>query len=289
MIKIMKKRDIYDEIQQKWIQGEIIKNEYVSFKGWSDKWNVSLKNIPEKYIKKIYTHTKRFRPKIGDEVQIKTENIGKENIYDFRKIYKDLEDKCYYYNLIVNECNKWTNGIVIKRCGKFVSVLYIYNKYVCIIKIKKDSNVICEKDTHNKKKRDIFIDIFLRIKNWNKIKYFEELFLYNLNKNENIEDYLNLKLDIILELIINNIHYFDEEDKKIAFLKIILFHNKFKKRCYFELAHLYMNKNDINKKLIFRYLCLSDNTKIAVKYIQDKVKKDNNSNDPIDILYDLLT
>lgn len=284
--RIMK--DIFDKNQNKWIQGEIIDNKYVSFKGWSEKWNMPLENIPDRYIKKIYTHTKRFRPQVGDFVQIKIKNVGKENIYDFRKIFNDVEDKFNYCHLIKYGYNTWSNGIIIKKNGKFVSVIYTYNRYVCIIKVKKDSNVICEKNTHksNNDNNNIFVDIFVRINNFNKIKYFGEMFLFDLKIKENINDYF--ELDFVISFILDNIHYFEDEDQKISFLKMILFSNKFKKRCYFELAHLYMNKKDISKKLIFRYLCLSDNTNIAVKYIQDKICIENNSNDPIDILYDLL-
>lgn len=62
--------DIFDENQNKWVEAEIIDNIYIQFKDWSKKWNVSLQIIPNKYIKKAFTHTKRFRPKIGDIVQI---------------------------------------------------------------------------------------------------------------------------------------------------------------------------------------------------------------------------
>ena len=285
-IKIMK--DIFDENQNKWVQGQIIDNKYVSFKGWSKKWNILLERIPDRYIKKIYTYTKRFRPKIGDFVEIKIENVKKENILDFVKIDNGKISKIYYKYLINSNKDIWNNGIVIKKSGINISVLYIYLNFVCILKVKRDSNVICEMNTHmNKIKNDIFYEIFLRSSNcFKKIKNFQYIFLNSLQSKENILDYI--RFNFVISFILDNIHFFQDEDQRISFLKMILFSNKFKKRCYFELAHLYMNVNNINKKIIFRYLCLSGNTNIAVKYIQDKVYIENNSNDPIDILYDLL-
>ena len=287
--------DIFDENQNKWIEGEIVDNTYIQFKGWSEKWNVSLQIIPDKYIQKAFTYTKRFRPNIGDIVQIKIENIGKENIYDFvlGKENKFIKNKIFYNNLIFSNKDKWSNGLVIKSSGKFISVLYIYNDYVCIIKVKRDSNIICEKNTHLcSTKQNFFYDIFVRllsVKN-NKIKYLKNIFLNDLEQKENILDYKDLSF--ILEFVIDNIHYFEDIDKKISFLKLILLYTssnqKIKKKCYFELAHLYMLTNQ-NKKIIFRYLCLSGNVNIAMKYVQNKIFiKKNNSNDIIEVLYDFL-
>lgn len=294
MNKIRIIKDIYDKKQDKWVQAEIINNNYVCFKGWSYKWNLCLKDIPKRYIKKGFTHTKRFRPKIGDIVQIKMTNIGKENILDFKKIENNKLSKLYYPNLVKHYSDIWINGITIKKSSRIVSVLYIYNNLICILKVKRDSNIICEKNTHLCRKKNIFYDIFKNLHEYKTdisillciVKTFKQVFLENLKINENIVDYY--EFDFIIQFIINNINYFDE-DKKISFLKTILSIEQFKKRCYFELAHIYMNKKNINKKIIFRYLCLSDNTNIAVKYIQDKVYIENNLNDPIDILYDLLT
>ena len=286
--------DIFDENQNKWIEAEIIDNTYLQFKGWSEKWNVSLQIIPDKYIKKAFTYTKRFRPKIGDIVNIKIENIGKENIYDFilGKQNKFIKNKIFYNKLIFSNKDIWSNGLVIKSSGKFISVLYIYYDYVCIIKVKRDSNVICHKNTHLFRKQNIFYDIFVRllsIKN-NKIKYLQNMFLNDLDRKENIVDYKDLSF--ILEFVIDNIHYFEDIDKKISFLKLILLYNssnqKLMKKCYFELAHLYILLNK-DKKIIFRYLCLSDNVNIAMKYVQNKIFiEKNNSNDIIEVLYDFL-
>lgn len=290
--------DIFDSEQNKWIQGEIINNdEYVEysyktlkFKGWSNKWNLLLEDIPEKYIKKAFTYTKRFRPKIGDLVQIKIQNIGKENVYDFIKYDKyNSQDKIYHHNLVKSDKDVWKTGLVIKKNGKFISVLYIFYEIVCIIKIKRDSNIICENKTHFESEKNIYKQIFLILKNnYIKIKNLKLLFLNDLKEKENILDYI--KFDFVLECIIDNIHFFEEDEKKISFLKMILLYKKrkFEKRCYFELAHLYMINNTYNKKIIFRYLCLSGHTNIAIKYIQDKITLENNSNDPIDILYDLI-
>jgi hypothetical protein len=295
--------DVFDSHQNKWIQGEIISNdEYsksgsrvlkVQFQGWSNKWNLFLENIPDKYIKKAFTYTKRFRPKIGDLVQLKIQNIGKENIYDFIKYDKyNYQDKIYHHNLVKSDKDVWKTGLVIKKSGKFVSVLYILNEIVCIIKIKRDSNIICENKTHFDSfdsEKNIYKEIFLLLKNdYNKIKNLKLLFLNDLKERENILDYI--KFDFVLECIIDNIHFFEEHEQKISFLKMILLYKKrkFEKRCYFELAHLYMINNTYNKKIIFRYLCLSGHTNIAIKYVQDKIKLENNSNDPIDILYDLI-
>ena len=159
---------------------------------------------------------------------------------------------------------------------------------ICIVKVKRDSNIVCEKNTHTQVNKNIFSDIFIFLKNIDKIKNLKCIFLNNLEQNENISDYLDF--DFILELIIDNINYFKDNEQKISFLKMILLYNKkFEKRCYFELAHLYMYVcTNQNKKIIFRYLCLSEHTNIAIKYIQNKMILENSSNDPIDFLYDLL-
>lgn len=284
-------KDIYDENQDKWIQAEIMDNKYFEFKGWGRKWNIYIKNIPDKYIKNVFTHTKRFRPKVGDVIQIKTENIEEKNIYNFKKFcYGHTPNKRYYNNLIESKKNLWSNALVVKKSGKFISVLYIYFNYICIIKVKRDANVVCEKNTHNyKTKKNLFYDIFIRLLCIdNQIKNFKNIFLHDLNNRENLIDYKNL--NFVLDFVVDNINYFEDIDKKISFLKLILLNTaskKIKDKCYFELAHLYIFlKKD--KRIIFRYLCLSGNVNIAMKYVQNKMYLENKSNDPVEVLYDLL-
>lgn len=294
MNKIRIIRDIYDEMQDKWVQGEVIKDDFIRFKGWSSKWNRSLKEIPEIHIEKGFTHTKRFRPKLGDIVQIKLVNIGKGNMIDFKRICNNKISKTYYPNLIRANKDIWINAIVVSKTGLVLTVLYSNDKDICILKLKRDSDIICEKNTHSCKNKNIFFRIFKTLSMYKthmefllkSVKNFKNIFLHDIKIHGNIVEYF--QFDTILGFILDNINYFDDQNQKISFLKTLLLVEKLKKKCYFELAHIYINNKNIDKRIIFRYFCLSDNTNVGIKYIMNEVYLENDINDPIDTLYDLL-